>query len=205
MVLLVTDPYRLLTHSAASLLRDVGWILIRVDPVYGKPSATHYLAQNRYTHTAQFTKLILWTYEDYEQILYLDADMLVVRDVVSEIAPYNFTAQTLGVTRSGDGFYMINAGMLLITPSKAVYDSMIEATMTMAYDVEYQEQAFLNAYWSGTDRAVWLPMTVNEYVTNVTADTVVLHFLGDDKPWKICPDPIVHTWACNEWNSYDSS
>ena len=202
MLLLVTDPYNLLTNSAASLLRDVGWTLIRVDPIFGKPSASNYLAQNRYTHTAQFTKLFLWTFEGYEHIIYLDADMLVVRDLIGAISAYNVTMKTLGATHSGDGFYMINAGLLLIVPSKAVYDSMLKAKMVMNYDVEYQEQAFLDVYWGGNG-TVWLPSQVNEYVTNVTDKCVVLHFLGDSKPWKICPDPIVHSWACNEWNSYD--
>ena len=202
MVLLVTDPYNLLTHKAASTLRDVGWKLIHVDPLYGKPSASRYLSQNRYTHTAQFTKLLLWTFEGYEHILYLDADMLVVRDLILAISRYNVTEHTLGATHSGDGFHMINAGLLLIHPSVEVYDSMIKASMFTDYNVEYQEQAFLDVYW-GNNRTVWLPAQVNEYVTNVSAGCIVLHFLGNNKPWNICPDPIVHTWACNEWSSYD--
>ena len=202
MVLLVTDPYSLLTHKSASMLREVGWILIHIDPIYGKPSAPIYLAQNRYTHTAQFTKLLLWTFEGYEHILYLDADMLVVRDLISSISAYNVNTKTLGATHDSAGLHMINAGLLLIKPSKDVYDSMIRATMFTNYDVEYQEQAFLDVYWGG-NHTVWLPSQVNEYVTNVTKGCIVLHFIGNNKPWNICPDPVIHSWACNEWNSYD--
>jgi hypothetical protein len=50
MVLLVADPYSLLNAESMALLREVGWILIKVDPVYGIPSDSFYLAQNRYTH-----------------------------------------------------------------------------------------------------------------------------------------------------------
>ena len=63
MILMVVDPYSILTASSAKELRDVGWQIVHVEPLYGKPSAFSYLSQNRYTHTAQFTKLRLWTFE----------------------------------------------------------------------------------------------------------------------------------------------
>lgn len=201
MVLLVSDPYGLLTSTAASLLRDSGWILVKVDPLYGKPSSSMYLAQNRYTHTAQFTKLQLWKFDGYMHIIYLDADMLVVKDLIRAISGYNMTSDTLGVALGSEP--MINAGMLLITPSKIVFDSMVDKVMTTEYSVFYQEQAFLDVYWHG-NKTVYLPSEINEIVNNLTASCVVMHFIGNLKPWNICQDLVLYSWPCAEWHSYKS-
>lgn len=202
MVLIITDPYGLLTPMSAAILRGSGWMLIKVEPLYGKPSAPNYLAQNRYTHTAQFTKLQLWNLEGYNHIIYMDSDMLILKDVVNATAPYKVTKDTLGVAQCLDG-PMINAGMLLITPSKPVFQAMMSEVMTSEYFTFYQEQGFLDVYWR--NRTVIMPSHVNEFVMNITADCVVLHFIADNKPWKICPDPVVHSRACAEWYSYDKS
>jgi len=203
MILIVTDPYKLLTASAASTLREVGWILVKMEPLYGKPSAPSYLAQNRYTHTAQFTKLRLWTLEGYNHIIYLDSDMLIAKDLVHEMRGYDATVNTLGVAGNSDAF-MINAGMLLIKPSKRVFDSMADSIMSAEYNVFFQEQGFLDVFWRSTPYNItWMPSELNQYVTNITDACVVMHFLACWKPWDICPDPVVYTRPCDERHSYD--
>jgi hypothetical protein len=203
MILIITDPYKLLTASAARTLREVGWNLVKMEPLYGKPDQPSYLAQNRYTHTAQFTKLRLWTLEGYNHIVYLDADMLITKDLVYEMRGYNANINALGVARSRDG-PMINGGMLLIKPSKRVFGSMVDSIMSSEYNVFFQEQGFLDVFWRSEPYSVmWMPSELNEFVNNLTDATVVIHFLSSWKPWAICPDPVVYTWPCDEWHSYD--
>ena len=202
MVLLVTDPYNLLNTRAMASLREVGWILIKVDPLYGIPSDPSYMLQNHYTHTAQFTKLHLWTFEQYQHVLYLDSDMLIMKDVLSAISRFNPSADTLVVARDvGDKDYF-NAGLLYITPSRKEFDLMRKASSYMNYDPSLQEQAFLNVYWE--NRTVFMPKELNEVVGGrPTEGVVVLHFIGRLKPWFICPYFIEHKEACDVWHSYD--
>ena len=203
MVLLVADPYSLLNAGSMALLREVGWILIKVDPVYGTPSAPSYLAQNRYTHTAQFTKLRMWTFERYEHILYIDSDMLVVRNILPTISTYqNATSKMLGVAvyRNPHEF---NAGVLFITPSMAEFEEMSKVILTLTYDLLFQEQAFLQVYWHWTNRTFWMPAEMNQEVHELTEQCMVMHFVGNFKPWAICP-PVepMYEKACREWDSY---
>jgi hypothetical protein len=202
MVLLVTDPCSLLNAQAMALLRGVGWILVKVDPLYGIPSTPSYLFQNRYTHTAQFTKLRLWTFERYRHIIYLDSDMLVVKDLLHALSGYNVTANSLGVAgyvNSSDAF---NAGFLYITPSIQEFEQMRRADLSMKYDAELQEQAFLNVYWK--NRTVILPAEVNQGIDNFDDKCVVLHFIGQLKAWFVCQHGTRYEKACNEWDSYQS-
>lgn len=161
MILMVVDPYSILTASSAKELRDVGWQIVHVEPLYGKPSAFSYLSQNRYTHTAQFTKLRLWTFEGYRHIIYLDADMLIVRDLVLKLSGSMnlMTNSSLGMAQARGS--MMNAGLLVITPSKVVFELMINNVMSMTYDTFYQEQAFLNVYWE-SNIIIALPWELNE-------------------------------------------
>lgn len=209
MVLLVTDPYGLLNAKSVVLLRDVGWILIKVDPLYGIPSASAYLFQNHYSHTAQFTKLHMWTFERYEHILYLDSDMLVMKDILSTVSNfYNNTSDKLGVARNrarddsfnADGSYTFNAGLMYITPSRKEFVKMSKAALYTEYDVLLQEQAFLQVYWA--NRTFLMPSALNQFVDGLMADCMVMHFISTLKPWFICPFFSGHEDACNEWDSY---
>ena len=161
-----------------TLLRGVGWILVKVDPLHGIPSKASYLFQNRYTHTAQFTKLHLWTFERYRHIIYLDSDMLVVKDLLRVVSGFNTTANLLGVAGNND---MFNAGFLYITPSKGEFDQMRRVDLSMKYDEELQEQAFLNVYWK--NRTVIMPAEVDEFINGLSDECVVMHFIGQLKPW----------------------
>ena len=201
MMLLVTDPYDLLNAEATALLHEVGWILIKVDPLYGIPSDSSYLLQNHYTHTAQFTKLHLWTFERYEHILYLDSDMLVVKNILSAVSGYNTTANTLGVARNRDGSDAFNAGFLYVTPSKTEFYRMRETSLVLKYDTGVQEQGFLNVYW--TNRTIYMPADVNQFVDSLTDTCIVMHFVSTLKPWFLCPYfRSGHEKACTEWDSY---
>lgn len=209
MVLLVTDPYGLLNAEAMALLRNVGWILIKVDPLYGIPSDPSYLFQNHYTHTAQFTKLHMWNFEQYKHILYLDSDMLIVKDILFTVSKYyHAKTNTLGVARNrprddsfnADGSYTFNAGLMYITPSNAEFNKMMKATLLMKYDTSLQEQAFLQVYW--TNRTFLMPAEINQFVDGLTPDCVVMHFISILKPWFICPYFTGHEEACSEWDSY---
>jgi alpha-N-acetylglucosamine transferase len=204
LVLLITDPYGLLNAEAVSLLRKVGWILIKVDPLYGRPSNPSYLSQNHYTHTAQFTKLHLWALDQYRHIIYLDSDMLVMKDLLHVVHGYNTTAHTLGVAHNMESSTDFNAGFLYLTPSRVEYNHMRQAALYMDYNPHLQEQAFLNMYWK--NRTVLLPAEVNEFVNSegvpYSDKCVVLHFVWKTKPWFFCPYFIGHNAACDQWYAY---
>ena len=92
--------------------------------------------------------------------------MLIVRDLVLKLSGSMnlMTNSSLGMVQARGS--MMNAGLLVITPSKVVFELMINNAMSMTYDTFYQEQSILNVYWESNTIA--LPLELNESVSNVT-------------------------------------
>ena len=204
MILLVTDPYGLLLLTDAKALRDCGWKIWSVQPLYGRPSAEHYLNQNRYTHSAQFSKLYLWSLISYRHVLYLDSDVLLVGDITGEIsrALPHLSRDRVGMVVDRGRVPTYNAGVILLVPSLLKFNAMLAVTHSMSYDVEVQEQGFLNAFWNHS--VVTLPEYLNEGVDNLTDSCLVMHFVAGMKPWKICNGiEAIQQFSrpCAEWNA----
>jgi lipopolysaccharide biosynthesis glycosyltransferase len=133
---------------------------------------------------------------------YLDADMLIMRDVVHVISAYNTSVNTLAAARNPDGGDYFNAGLLYITPSRPEFDQMVQAALHMNYDTEMQEQAFLNVYWQ--NRTIFMPTELNAGVDNHPIDKLLVpHFCGNNKPWAVCSTHTRFKEACDVWDSYD--
>lgn len=183
-VLLITDPWGLLLDSSSQeRLRASGWRLLFVEPLHGRPSNTYYLAQNRYTHTAQFSKLHLWRLVGYRHILYLDSDMLVIGDMTPHLNAAALRMPSIAMVEDG-GLSKFNAGLMLLRPSIERYEAMKAQLQSLDYDAELQEQSFLNAYFN--DSILTLPRRLSMPVNNFTDQALVLHFIGTLKPWNIC-------------------
>lgn len=205
MVLLVADPYGVLMRAQA--LRDSGWKLVYVEPLYGRPSAEGYVFQNRYTHTAQFSKLHLWSLTGYRHIVYLDSDMLLVGDATRAITPFlgEMRPDRVGMTEDTGGRSRYNAAMMLLMPSMHTYERMRAEVMRLGYDVEVQEQGFLNAFFGNrTDGVVVLPKRLDEGVNNLTEACLVMHFIGELKAWSVCEGESKRAFAraCAAWDAY---
>ena len=99
-------------------------------------------------HNEQFTKLRLWTFTEYDRVIYLDGDCLVVGDLsplfsISSEFPF---AAVGDVWDRPDGFDInFNAGMLSLTPSITTYNHLVETiSKTDKYNPAMAEQAMLN-------------------------------------------------------------
>eukprot|EP00927_Polykrikos_kofoidii_P014843 TRINITY_DN16555_c0_g1_i1.p1 TRINITY_DN16555_c0_g1~~TRINITY_DN16555_c0_g1_i1.p1 ORF type:complete len:1101 (-),score=129.22 TRINITY_DN16555_c0_g1_i1:146-3448(-) len=93
-------------------------------------------------------KLQLWKLQEYEVVLYLDADTLVLRDVgelfanmaATEGAPVFAAAITKSMSA-------LNAGVMLLKPNEEVYKAMLESMLG-------------RRYWKGTSRWSGQPWNV---------------------------------------------
>lgn len=174
-----------LSEEALCELRQVGWtlkVVKRIPPPF-KGTWPHFIDQ--------FTKLILWNMTEFDSIVYLDADTLVLDDIsnlhelVADPHRTNFEFAAVADNWHGKFAYHFNAGMLVLHPSKAVFNELIK-TMGLQgnYDPTMAEQAFLNAFFQL--RYLQLPLVYNVNLAlyskypdlwqNMQDDFKVVHF-----------------------------
>lgn len=147
---------------------------------------------------AALTKLHAWRLSDYQKVIYLDADTLVLRPLA-----HLFAKEAPFYACSDTGWPDIfNSGVMVLTPSQDTFVGMLElAAGSGSWDGA--DQGLLNEYFggevgSGSEGAGggWsrLPFTYNttalggymyapafrRYGQSVS----VAHFIGENKPWR---------------------
>ena len=140
-----------------------------------------------HTPLDNFAKLRLWQMTDYNSVVFLDADTLVLRNIETLFDYPQFCAAPNVYESLGD-FHRMNSGIFTARPSLQTYDSML--TQLDQPDVFWRrtDQTFLEHYfpdWHG------LPVTYNmlQYVWfNMPqlwrwSSVKVLHYQYE-KPWQ---------------------
>ena len=179
------------------ILRSDGWMIREVRTVENPYNG---LSSRGIYFKGIFTKLLIWNMTEYERIIYLDADVLVVANIEHMFDCGTFCA----AYRHSDLF---NAGILVVEPSASIYKDMIEKIpLITSYDDG--DQGFLNVYfknvvyasmfnWSN-DMRQKKPMRMSGRLNadmglyyahsewDVPANEVrIIHYtLGPIKPWK---------------------
>ena len=96
----------------------------------------------------QFTKLRIWTYTEYERIVYIDSDCVVIGDLGTMFnLPLDIHMAAVGdIWNYPNGFdKTFNAGVLAITPSMKTFQLLLDTVdKTDRYNTRMAEQALLN-------------------------------------------------------------
>uniref|UniRef100_A0A0D9Z325 Hexosyltransferase n=1 Tax=Oryza glumipatula TaxID=40148 RepID=A0A0D9Z325_9ORYZ len=149
-----------------------------------------------------YSKFRLWQLTDYDRVVFVDADILVLRDLD---ALFGFPQ----LTAVGNDGSLFNSGVMVIEPSQCTFESLIRQRRTIR-SYNGGDQGFLNEVFVWWHR---LPRRVN-YLKNFWANTTAeralkerlfradpaevwsIHYLGL-KPWTCYRD-----YDCN-WNIGD--
>ena len=138
--------------------------------------------------TAELTKINIWNLTNYQKIIYIDCDALVLENIdhLFEITKGQSFAAVPDVFPP-DKF---NAGVLVIEPNADIFIDMIEKT-TILTSYDGGDTGFLNAYfpnWYNSPASCRLPYSYN-------AQRILYWFTHDKCPgyWDICkPIKIIH-------------
>ncbi|CAO1334981.1 unnamed protein product [Diamesa hyperborea] len=137
-----------------------------------------------------FTKLHCWKLTQFEKCVFLDADVLILRNCDELFERDEFSAAPdVGWP---DCF---NSGVFVFTPSSDTYGKLIEfAATTGSFDGG--DQGLLNSYfsdWSTSDSTKRLPFLYNTASTatysylpafkKFNQEIKIIHFIGETKPW----------------------
>ena len=118
------------SENAKRILEADGWKIRPIEKVR-KSKGWGYFDQ-------VFSKLHIWNMTDYERIVYLDSDALVLSNI-----DHMFDCGTFCVTYRHSDFF--NAGVIVVEPSKHVYDDLVR--MSNEVPSWKEDQVLLNAYF----------------------------------------------------------
>ncbi|KAJ4963915.1 hypothetical protein NE237_023854 [Protea cynaroides] len=185
-----------ISQSKRDALAAAGW-KIRIIERIRNPRAE----KNSYNEY-NYSKLRLWQLIDYEKIIFIDSDILVLRNM-------DILFQFPQMSATGNDGSIFNSGIMAIEPSECIFNALMDLRKEI---VSYNggDQGFLNevfVWWHRWPRRVnflknfWANTTLEASMKNqlFAADPPKLysiHFLGL-KPWLCYRD-----YDCN-WNIGD--
>lgn len=150
-----------------------------------------------------FTKLRVWQLEQFESVVFLDADVVTIRNVDRLFSYPEFSAAPNVYAELAD-FHRLNSGVFVAKPNRATFDSMLVHLEQPQVFWRRTDQTFLQEYfpqWHG------LPYTFNtlQYVWfNLPSlwcwESVHIIHYQYEKPWQAehpkrkLLAPLIETW-----------
>lgn len=123
--------------DARERLAEQGWWLREIEPI-DNPSPSAGLLFDRFASV--FTKLRAWELTEFDKVVLMDADMLVIRNIDDLFERPEFAA--------APDFFLpdrFNSGLMVLDPSEDVFGRMMDALSTYpSYDGG--DQGFLNTF-----------------------------------------------------------
>ncbi|CAI9108520.1 OLC1v1008120C1 [Oldenlandia corymbosa var. corymbosa] len=157
-----------------------------------------------------YSKFRLWQLTDYDKIIYIDSDLLVLRSIDSLFTMPEITAR-------GNHATLFNAGLMVIEPSNCTFQFL----MDNIYEFDSYsggDQGFVNEIFTWWHRMPvrmnflknFLPYEseeINRRKTELIAEEppaiFVIHYLGYYKPW-MCPRDFDCNWNVGKMHEFAS-
>lgn len=226
LVMLLTEGFGVDGQIEKMKLARAGWnVLCSVSRITHPGLAPS--SGNRLHEAGVYSKLNMWGLLQYEAILFLDSDTLVMRNPTSLFTVHlrgmirgNFT---LGAVRDRPAKESVhfNSGVLLLLPGKGPFGEQVTVNMLqksihrLPHDVQLIDQALLNVWW-GPDTFYVLPFIFNANVVSKAVEPglwqrnqdriVILHFTVS-KGWHsfrfIWQNDPISVWTCWWWSTDD--
>ena len=155
-----------------------------------------------------FDKLLIWGLTQFEKLVYLDSDMIVLKNIDSLFENKPFTAVCAGRSFPGNESWIeLNAGLIVLTPNKQIERELIEMAPKVIAEYKEQNKALgdqdiINRYianWFNQKQLIldegynMLAPYLSHYVkkegyslsSEQKKPIYVVHFTGNYKPWNI--------------------
>ena len=119
--------------------------------IYGRNPFTRGEKPAFHTPLDNFAKLRLWQLEEYDSVVFLDADTLVLRNIDRLFAYPEFSAAPNVYERLAD-FHRMNSGVFVARPSQRTFEKMLAALDTPGAFWPRTDQTFLQSFfpdWHG--------------------------------------------------------
>lgn len=186
-------------------LKQYGVSCIRLDAPALSFSAGNDLKYSNWDYT--FDKLKIWGLTQFDKIVFVDSDMIVVNNIDHLFEKPDFSAALAGVLfPSCEGLNFINSGIMVLTPSKQIELEMLDLAKTVVPEMRHAgkpvgDQDVINAYFPDWfdhkelilddgynlySRYLQCYMRHHDYTIHGKGKKIyVIHYVGTVKPWMI--------------------
>jgi len=176
------------TEDCRNKLKENGVQLINVEKIQVKRSDG---IKDRYRENSwmMFTKLNLWKLIQFQSIIYLDADVIALKNI-DQVFGLSNKCNFAAVKDMGyDG---LSAGVMFLKPSIDTFNDMMNNIENEEYDNTYSDQSFTNWYFAIKNKNWYqLPDILNVLEKRVPFEAnfnqiAIFHYNGQ-KPWLVDP------------------
>jgi len=130
-------------------LENVGWRLEYISKLTAPGINPTTVKHERYIPLV--SKLHIFGMTQYDGILFLDADTLVLGDIyelfTNDLRLMWTQGKALGWVRDQPATPTFNAGVMLVAPSQSLYEQLMYSIETDDFDFSMAEQGFLNSFF----------------------------------------------------------
>ncbi|KAF9606412.1 hypothetical protein IFM89_025101 [Coptis chinensis] len=177
-----------ITKGSRQALRAAGWKIKDIKRIRNPQ------AQRGAYNEWNYSKLRIWQLTEYDQIIFIDSDLIVLENLDRFFAYPQLSA-------AGNDKWLFNSGVMLIEPSDCVFKMLMKKMYTLS-SYNGGDQGFLNEAFTWWHR---LPTRLNflkifegvkDEEHNVPDSVYTIHYLGL-KPWMCYRD-----YDCN-WDKLD--
>ncbi|XP_045790878.1 putative UDP-glucuronate:xylan alpha-glucuronosyltransferase 4 [Trifolium pratense] len=183
-------------HKSIKGLKSAGWKIKRIQRIVNP------FAQKGTYNEWNYSKLRIWQLTMYDKIIFLDSDLLVLKNI-----DHFFSYPQLSA--APNDFTLFNSGLMVIEPSMCMFEELMNTTLNVK-SCNGGDQGFLNEVFTWWHR---LPTKVNylksfEVNNNnnnnevILEDLYVMRYLGL-KPW-MCYRDYDCNWDMKELHVFAS-
>ena len=207
LLMMVTDGFGITTNIDSDIffsfmeLEKAGWNIICKVPVIEHPNVVN---SNRFHDIKVYSKLNAWALTEYDAILYLDSDTLVIRNPESlftdHLPAMKHDGMMLGAAIDRPLYWSqgrFNAGVLLLAPTltnqSLTFTEIVESIVSVPHDVNWAEQGLLNVLYK--DKFYVLPFIYNGNLVSKLTETGLWSQYGD-------AISVVHYTVAKGWMSF---
>lgn len=134
-----------------------------------------------------FVKLRLWELEQFDKVIFLDADTLVIRNIDRLVAWPEFSGAPNLYETLAD-FHRLNSGVFVASPSRRTFDAMLQALDRPGLFWRRTDQTFLEYYFPEWHGLPYIYNTLQYVWFNLPAlwDWQRIHVIHYqyEKPWQ---------------------
>jgi len=142
------------------------WKLLEINPIDFPHSPKQRPSHKNRRYLKMFSKLHIFNLTQYEGLLYIDSDAVVVNPIsdiinqsISKLNPELGFNLAWGLDSGKEVSSKYNAGVLILSPSQLVFEDLVHKINILEFDATLSEQAYLNKYYENTSLS--LPITMN--------------------------------------------
>ncbi len=191
-----------LNAETTTLLQKSGIKTIKIEPI--KNPILNDPKDRRYYN---YSKLNMWSMTQFDKIVYLDADMIVMHNIDELFDKPNLSSTNAGGALHKD-WKQLNSGLIVLEPSRSVFEHMRSQVGVIEKEKGKGDQAFIHQYYSDwpDKKELHLPHIYNMFdihiegykkqmgyyldektqTNNSKYDAKrikIVHYIGQTKPW----------------------